>query len=180
MTSVGQQILCLLDSQQRGADVCCVKQLNVRVFVLERLSAAAEFMCNLFQREIDTLETLLEKKKHCWALTFIWTLIYTLQVYLLHTQQQTTHCRYDAAFALQPACQRTSHMVSRWAKLYGPHVSNVSAAASTSVPTAMPMQAISSFYLALRWAPTSHVYVRPRRVLTGFAHAGFNWVLPGP
>ena len=58
MTSVGEEILCVLDKQQRGADVCCVKL--VRVFVLERLSAAAEFMCNLFQREIETLETLLE------------------------------------------------------------------------------------------------------------------------
>ena len=58
MTSVGEEILCVLDKQQRGADVCCVKL--VRVFVLERLSAAAEFMCNLFQREIETLETLLK------------------------------------------------------------------------------------------------------------------------
>ena len=59
MTSVGEEILCVLEKQQRGVDVCSVK-LNVRVFVLERLSAAAEFMCNLFQREIETLETLLE------------------------------------------------------------------------------------------------------------------------
>ena len=58
MTSVGEEISCVLE-KQRGVDVCSVK-LNVRVFVLERLSAAAEFMCNLFQREIETLETLLE------------------------------------------------------------------------------------------------------------------------
>ena len=60
MTSVGEEILCVLDKQQRGADDCCVKL--VRVFVLERLSVAAEFMCSLFQREIETLETLLEKQ----------------------------------------------------------------------------------------------------------------------
>ena len=51
MTSVGEEISCVLE-KQRGVDVCSVK-LNVRVFVLERLSAAAEFMCNLFQRETD-------------------------------------------------------------------------------------------------------------------------------
>ena len=59
MTSVGEEISCVLE-KQRGVDVCSVK-LNVRVFVLERLSAAAEFMCNLFQREIETLETLLDR-----------------------------------------------------------------------------------------------------------------------
>ena len=62
MTSVvGEEISCVLE-KQRGVDVCSVK-LNVRVFVLERLSAAAEFMCNLFQRDTDTLETLLGEKK---------------------------------------------------------------------------------------------------------------------
>ena len=54
ITSVGEEILCVLDKQQL--------KLDVRVFVLERLSAAAEFMCNLFQRETETLETLLEKQ----------------------------------------------------------------------------------------------------------------------
>ena len=39
MTSLGEEILCVLDKQQRGADVCSV---NVRVFVSERLSAAAQ------------------------------------------------------------------------------------------------------------------------------------------
>ena len=52
MTSVGEEILCVLDKQQLKSDV--------RVFVLERLSAAAEFMCDLFQRETETLQTLLE------------------------------------------------------------------------------------------------------------------------
>ena len=59
MSSLGEEILCVLDKQQSGADVCSVK-LNVRVFVLERLRAAAEFMCDLFQRETETLQTLLE------------------------------------------------------------------------------------------------------------------------
>ena len=61
MTSVGEQILCVVDKQQHGADVCSVK-LNVRVFVLERLSAAAQFMCDLFRREMETLETLQDKQ----------------------------------------------------------------------------------------------------------------------
>ena len=61
MTSVGEEILCVLEEQQRGADVCSVK-LSVRVYVLERLASAAEFMHNLFQREIETLETLLERR----------------------------------------------------------------------------------------------------------------------
>ena len=61
MTSVGEEILCVLEKQQRGADVCSVK-LNVRVFVLERLSAAAEFMFSLFQREMEALESLLGKQ----------------------------------------------------------------------------------------------------------------------
>ena len=58
MTSVvGEEILCVLDKQQRG-----VKNLDdVRVFVLERLSVAAEIMCNLFQREMEIL-VLLEKQ----------------------------------------------------------------------------------------------------------------------
>ena len=46
-----------MDKQQRGADVCSV---NVRVFVSERLSAAEELLCDLFQREMEPLETLLE------------------------------------------------------------------------------------------------------------------------
>ena len=54
MKSLGEEILCVWDKQQL--------KLDVRVFVLERLSAAAEFMCNLFQREMGTLETLLEKQ----------------------------------------------------------------------------------------------------------------------
>ena len=49
--------MCVLDKQQRGADVCSV---NVRVFVSERLSAAEELLCDLFQREMEPLETLLE------------------------------------------------------------------------------------------------------------------------
>ena len=60
MTSVGEEILCVVDKQP-GVDVCSVT-LNVRVFVLERLSAVGEFMFNLFQREMETLETLLEKQ----------------------------------------------------------------------------------------------------------------------
>ena len=60
MTSVGEEILCVVDKQP-GVDVCSVT-LNVRVFVLERLSAVGEFMCSLFQREMETLETLLEKQ----------------------------------------------------------------------------------------------------------------------
>ena len=61
MTSVGEQIVCVLDKQWRGADVCCV-ELDVRVFVLERLNATADFMGNLFQREMETLQTLLEEQ----------------------------------------------------------------------------------------------------------------------
>ena len=61
MASVGEELLFVLDKEQRGdVDVCSVK-LNVRVFVLERLSAAAQFVCNLFQREMEILETQLEK-----------------------------------------------------------------------------------------------------------------------
>ena len=69
MSSVGEEILCVLDKQQRGADVCSVK-LHVRVFVLERLRAAAEFMCNLFQREMETLETLLEEQNKLLEIDF--------------------------------------------------------------------------------------------------------------
>ena len=61
MTSVGEEILCVVDKQQSGADVCSVK-LNVRVFVLERLSAATQFICDLFQREMETVETLQDKQ----------------------------------------------------------------------------------------------------------------------
>ena len=57
LTSVGEEILVVVEKQ---SGVCCV-ELNVRVFVLERLSLAAEFMFKLFQREIETLETLLER-----------------------------------------------------------------------------------------------------------------------
>ena len=59
MSSVGEEILCVLDKQQSGADVCSVK-LHVRVFVLERLRAAAEFMCDLFQREMEKQNKLLD------------------------------------------------------------------------------------------------------------------------
>ena len=54
MTSVGEEILCVLEKQQ-SVDVCRVK-LDVRVFVSECLLAAAEVMCNLFQREMETLQ----------------------------------------------------------------------------------------------------------------------------
>ena len=53
MTSVGEEILSVLE-KQHSVDVCRVK-LDVRVFVLERLSAAAASMFSLFQREIETL-----------------------------------------------------------------------------------------------------------------------------
>ena len=56
MTSVGEEILCVLEKQQSG-DVCRVK-LDVRVFVLERLSLAALYICNLFQREMETLHNI--------------------------------------------------------------------------------------------------------------------------
>ena len=58
MTSVvGEDILCVLDKHTTSSDVC-----RLRVLVLERLSVAAEWMCSLFQREMETLETLLEKQ----------------------------------------------------------------------------------------------------------------------
>ena len=41
MVSFVQTAVCVLNKQQHGADV-----FNVRVFVLERLSAAAKFMCD--------------------------------------------------------------------------------------------------------------------------------------
>ena len=53
MTTVGEEILCVLEKQQ-SVDVCRVK-LDVRAFVLERLSVAAQFMCTLFQKEMETL-----------------------------------------------------------------------------------------------------------------------------
>ena len=82
MTSVvGEEILCVLDKQQRG-----VKKLDdVRVFVLERLSVAAEWMCSLFQREMETLETLLEKHNKLLDIDFDAGMCYT------HTTQ---HCRF--------------------------------------------------------------------------------------
>ena len=49
MTSVGEEILCVLE-KHTSSDVCLV-----RVFVLERLSAAAQLICSLFQREMETL-----------------------------------------------------------------------------------------------------------------------------
>ena len=57
LTSVGEEILCVLEQQLNG-DVGEV----VRVFVLERLSTAAGFVCTLFHRETKTLETLLERQ----------------------------------------------------------------------------------------------------------------------
>ena len=53
-----REILSVLDQQQ--GSVVCSGTLNVRVFVLERLSAASQFICDLFQREMEPLETLLE------------------------------------------------------------------------------------------------------------------------
>lgn len=92
MTSVGEEILCVLDKQQRGADVCCVKL--VRVFVLERLSSAAEFMCNLFHREIEKLETLLEKQNKLLEIDFDMDIdLHTASKSVTHTHQ-TTQCRY--------------------------------------------------------------------------------------
>ena len=57
----------LLEKQQQQSsdesDVCCSVKINVvRAVVLERLRAAAELMCSLFQREMQTLETLLERQ----------------------------------------------------------------------------------------------------------------------
>ena len=56
MTSVGEQILCVLDKQQ----------LDVRVFVLERLSLAAKFICSL----LEPLETQLETQRKLLEIDF--------------------------------------------------------------------------------------------------------------
>ena len=56
LTSVGEEILCVLE-KQCGVDVCSVKP-----FVLERHSVAAQRIYKLFQREMETLETLLERR----------------------------------------------------------------------------------------------------------------------
>ena len=56
LTSAGEQILCVLE-KQCGVDVC-----SVRPFVLERHSVAAKRIYKLFQREMETLETLLERR----------------------------------------------------------------------------------------------------------------------
>ena len=80
MTSVGEEILCVLDKQQLKSDV--------RVFVLERLSAAAEFMCDLFQREIETLETLLEKQNKLLEIDF------DMDIDLHTAGMSVLHCSY--------------------------------------------------------------------------------------
>ena len=86
MMSVGEEILFALDKQQL--------KLDVRGFVLERLSAAAEFMCNLFQREIETLETLLEKQNKLLDIDFDMDIdLHTAGMSVTHTQHQTTYCR---------------------------------------------------------------------------------------
>ena len=59
MSSVAEEILCVLDKQQCGADVCSVK-LHVSAVLLERLCAAAEFMFNLFQREMEKQNKLMD------------------------------------------------------------------------------------------------------------------------
>ena len=90
MASVGEEISCVLDKQQRGADVCSVK-LNVRVFVLERLSAAADFICNLFQREMETLETLLEKQNKLLDIDFDMDIdLHTAGMSVTHTRSNYT------------------------------------------------------------------------------------------
>ena len=82
MTSVvGEEILCVLDKQQRAVNLD-----DVRVFVLERLSVAAEWMCSLFQREMETLETLLEKHNKLLDIDFDAGMCVT------HT---TPHCRFS-------------------------------------------------------------------------------------
>ena len=61
LASVGEEILCALE-QQLG-DVGQLLQLGVvRVFVSERLSTAAGFLCTMFHREMDALETLLKRQ----------------------------------------------------------------------------------------------------------------------
>ena len=54
LTAVGEEISCVLENQ--------LNVKLVRVVVLERFSAAAEFMFNLFQREMETLETALKRE----------------------------------------------------------------------------------------------------------------------
>ena len=54
---VGEDIVCVLEKHTTSGDVC-----RLRVLVLERLSVAAEWMCSLFQKEMETLETQLEKQ----------------------------------------------------------------------------------------------------------------------
>ena len=84
MTSVGEEILCVLDKQQL--------KLDVRVFVLERLSATAEFMCNLFQREIETLETLLEKQNKLLDIDFDMDIdLHTAGMSVTHTSNYLLH-----------------------------------------------------------------------------------------
>ena len=95
MTSVvGEEILCVLDKALED-DVCSVT-LNVRMFVLERLSAAGDFMFSLFQREMETLETLLEKQNKLLDIDFDMDMdLQTtgMSVYSV-TYLQTTFCRY--------------------------------------------------------------------------------------
>ena len=62
MTSVGEEIFFVLE-KRTSADVCWL-----RVFVLERLSAAAEVMCSLFLKEMETLRTAAEGRL-CVSLT---------------------------------------------------------------------------------------------------------------
>ena len=54
MTSVGEEIVCVLDNQQNVG--------QQKRFVLERLGAAAGFIYDLVQREMETLETLLQRQ----------------------------------------------------------------------------------------------------------------------
>ena len=84
MTSVvGEDILCVLD--KRG-----VKLDDVRVFVLERLSLAAEWMCSLFQREMETLETLLEKQNKLLDIDFDMDMdLHTAGMCVTHTHTHT-------------------------------------------------------------------------------------------
>ena len=101
MRSVGEEILCVLDKQQQtgGHDVCSVKKLNVRVFVLERLSVVAAFVCSLFQREMETLETELEKHRRLLHIDFDMDIdLHTAGMSVTHTQHQTTHYIYDTVF----------------------------------------------------------------------------------
>ena len=101
MASVGEEIVCVLDKQQL--------KLDVRVFVLERLSAAAEFMCNLFQREIETLETLLEKQNKLLDIDFDMDIdLYSAG--MLHAW--TKYC----ILRLKPHCLYTAHTVCMFVK----------------------------------------------------------------